>query len=81
MPETPNLSGSAKLYQERRLPAGRNTRRLPTPRSNLCDNLVHTIPLSPPFPTPDVLQRENDHPPDAGHTSPWPWGIGEEEIT
>lgn len=78
MPETPALSMSAKLYQERRIPGDRTTRRLPTPRSNLGRNLAHQIPLKPPHPTPEVLQRENDHPPDAHLTQPWPHG--EEEI-
>ncbi len=79
MPETPSLSQSAKLYQERFDPAGRTTRRLPSPRSNLEKNLVHRIPLKPPYPTPGVLQKEGDHPPDAGHTQPWLHG--EEEIS
>ncbi len=76
---TPPLSQSAKLYQERRIPQDRTTRRLPAPRSNLGMNLVHQIPLRPPFPTPAVLQLEGDHPPDAGLTKPWPHG--DEEIT
>ena len=79
MPTTPSLSKSAKLYQERHYPEGRITRRLPTPRSNLGRNLVHMIPLKPPFPTPEVLHDEDHKPPDAGNTQPWPYG--EEEVT
>lgn len=77
---TPRLSQSAKLFQERRIPGDRVTRRLPTPRTNLSQNLVHSIPLAPPYPTPDVLQQEGRHPPDAGETQPWPWQ-GREEIS
>jgi hypothetical protein len=77
---TPALSQSAKLYQERKLPEDRTTRRLPSPRSNMDSNLVHSIPLSPPSPTPEVLDRENNKPPDSGRTDPWPWGVGEEDI-
>lgn len=73
------VSRSAKLYQERRLPKGRTTRRLPTPRSNLSRNQVHQLPLDPPFPTPAVLQHEGGQPPDASLTTPWPHG--EAEIT
>lgn len=76
---TPKLSMSAKLFQERRDPEGRLTHRLPTPRSDLDRNLVHRIPLEPPYPTVDALQEHGGHPPDAGETSPWPWQ-GREEI-
>jgi len=79
MPDTPALSKSAKLFQERRIPGDRTTRRLPSPRSNLGRNLVHQLPLQPPNPTTCVLQQEGDHPPDAHLTKPWPHG--EEEIT
>ena len=78
MTTTPALSRSAKLFQERRTPDGRVTRRTPTPRSNLGSNLVHQLPLKPPNPITDTLQLEGDHPPDAGPTKPWPYG--EEEI-
>ena len=80
MPETPDLSKSAKLYQERRIPQDRTTRRLPSPRSDLDRNRVHSIPLSPPLPVPDALHQAGGKPPDAGHTSIWPWGQGEEDI-
>jgi hypothetical protein len=42
-------------------------------------NLVHTLPLAAPYPSPDVLQKRVQQPPDAGLTQPWPYG--EEEIT
>ena len=74
MPTTPALCRSAKLYQERRIPGDRTTRRLPSPRSDLGQNAVHNIPFAPPYPTPDVLQAEGDHPPDAHLTKPWPHG-------
>lgn len=77
---TPPLSMSAKLYQERKLPEDRTTRRLPSPRFDLEQNPIVTLSLSPPFPTPDALQVEGNHPPDAGVTEPWPWQ-GQEEIT
>lgn len=79
MTTTPPLSKSAKLFQERRIPKDRTTRRLPAPRANLGKNLVHRIPLKPPYPTTAVLQREGGQPPDAGLTQPWPFG--EQEIT
>lgn len=75
----PLLSQSAKLYQERRDPAGRLTQRLPSPRSDFDRNLVHRIPLGPPYPTVDVLLSHDTQPPDAGLTNPWPWQ-GKEEI-
>lgn len=77
---TPRLSMSAKLYQERRIPAGRLTRRLPSPRADLDRNLAHRIPLEPPYPTVDALHGQGTNPPDAGETAPWPWQ-GKEEIS
>lgn len=79
MDDTPTLSRSAKLYQERRLPGDRTTRRLPSPRFDPSRSPVHRLPLSPPFPTPAVLQKQDRQPPDAGLTRPWPYG--EEEVT
>jgi hypothetical protein len=70
----PRLSMSPKLYQERRLPADRETLRGPGPRSNFEQNKTRMVPLAPPLPTPDVLQLEGGHPPDAGLTAPWPHG-------
>jgi hypothetical protein len=79
MTTTPPLSRSAKLYQERHLPADRNTRRRPGPRSDLGRNRVHTIPLEPPLPTVQALHQEDVKPPDAGLTEPWAHGA--EELT
>lgn len=73
------VSRSPKLFQERRIPQDRTTRRLPAPRSNLDRNKVHQIPLKPPFPTPEVLLQQGGQPPDAGLTQIWPYG--EAEIT
>lgn len=73
------ISHSAQLFQERRIPTDRTTRRLPSPRSDMDANPVHQIPFKPPYPTPGVLQAQGGHPPDAGLTQPWPYG--EEEIT
>ena len=69
-----NVGKSAKLYQERRLPQDRNTRRRPGMRSDMSRNQVHFLPLAPPLPTPEVLQDEDNQPPDAGRTKPWPHG-------
>lgn len=73
------VSRSAKLFQERRIPQDRTTRRLPSPRSNMDNNKVHQIPLLPPYPTPDVIRAEGGQPPDGGLTKIWPYGA--EEIT
>lgn len=70
----PQLSKSPKLYQERRLPDDRLTQRAPGPRSDFDNNLTRQLPLVPPLPSPEVLQLEAGHPPDAGLTSPWPHG-------
>ncbi len=71
----PQLSRSPKLYQERRLPESRKTERGPGPRSDFDRNITRDIPLFPPLPTPEVLQAEGGHPPDAGGvTTPWPHG-------
>ena len=67
-----NMSQSAKLYQERRIPQDRITRRGPGPRADLSNNLVHTLTMLPPLALPEALQEENNHPPDAGNTKPWP---------
>jgi len=79
MGDTPRLSKSAKLYQERRAPEDVQTHRLPGPRLDLAHNPIHTIPISPPYPLPDALQMARNHPPDAGNTTPWPHG--EEELS
>lgn len=70
----PTISQSAKLYQERRLPADRTTLRGPGPRSDFDNNLTRALPLLPPLPTPEVLQWEGNQPPDAGLTAAWPHG-------
>jgi len=75
---TPSLSRSAKLFQERRVSAGRTTRRLPSPRSDLERNRARQLPLSPPYPIAAVALRERGHEPDSGLTKSWPYG--EEEI-
>jgi hypothetical protein len=78
---TPNLTRSAKLYQERRQPEHRNTRRHPGPHHDFGMNAAHRVPQRPPYPTISILQSQNDNEPDAGRTTPWPWGVeGEQEI-
>ena len=77
---TPPLSQSAVLFQERRIPQDRYTRRLPTIRSNLGRNLVHQIPLKPPKPWPEILHLEKDTTPDTGRTAPWPHGSEEVRV-
>jgi len=73
-----NISKSAKLYQERRLPQDRNTRRGPGPRSNFDQNKARALPLLPPLPTTEALRAEGGNPPDdLGLTTPWPHGSQE----
>ena len=74
------LSRSARLYQERRIPNDQLTLRRPGPRHCPAMNAVHSIPLSPPFPLPSVLRHGQQTTPDIGHTPPWPWLSGEETI-
>lgn len=78
---TPELSQSAKLYQERVEPAHRETRRQPNAHLDMAANAVHTMDMQPPYPTIDVLHATDDKPPDAGGTTPWPYGYTEEDIT
>lgn len=79
---TPELSQSAKLYQERKQPEHRETRRQPSPHLDLGENAVHTMDLHPPLPLIDVLHEEGNQPPGVGGGSEiWPWGVGEEEIS
>jgi hypothetical protein len=47
----------------------------------MADNAVHGMEMQPPYPTIDVLHAEDDKPPGAGGTDPWPHGFTEEEIT
>ena len=72
------LSMSARLYQERRLPDDQETLRGPGPRADLGRLMTHSLPMSPPLPLPEAVLAEDDQPPDAGHTRPFPHG--DEEI-
>jgi hypothetical protein len=71
---TPRLSRSPKLYQERKQPDHRTTRRYPALRHDLAINPAHALPMSPPLPTVPVLHAEDNKPPDAGLTEVWPHG-------
>lgn len=66
----PAISRSARLYQERRLPDDRTTRRLPSMRTNLSVHPLHRFPLKDPYPNPE--QMTTQQPPDASHTFVWP---------
>jgi len=78
---TPQLTKSAKLYQERRQPQHRNTRRHPGMHHDFDMNAANHLELRAPFPTIETLHIENDKPPDAGRTDIWPWGLsGEKEL-
>jgi len=68
------FSQSAKLYQERRLPADQETNRQPGPRLDLAHNQANFLTLWPPSPLPTVTQAENPQDPDAGLTGVWPFG-------
>lgn len=69
----PNISRSAKFYQERRQPAFQKTMRDPGFQINLAANLVHHIKLDPPFPAPNFCNNGNPVP-DTGLTQVWPYG-------
>lgn len=71
---TPPLSKSAKLYQERRIPGDRETRRKIGPRSNFDRALWHRLPLQPPFPLVPILRKTVSDTAIGGHTQPWPHG-------
>lgn len=77
---TPELSRSAKRYQELREPEHRTTRRRPSPHLDRRDNGAHSLEMKPPYPLYDVLHAEDDKPPESGLTSPWPHGYTEEDI-
>jgi len=77
---TPELSRSAKLYQEMREPEHRETHRQPNTHLALADNAANTMEMKPPYPTIDVLHAEDDKPPAAGATDLWPHGYTEEEL-
>lgn len=68
----PNISKSAKLYQERRQPDIRKTHRGPGPYLDLNSNLVNHLPLQPPLPRPDT--QINPTAPDSVQTQAWPFG-------
>jgi len=68
----PNISKSAKLYQERRQPDIRKTWRGPGPYLNLKDNLALNLKLQPPLPIPET--QINPAAPDNTKTEVWPFG-------
>jgi hypothetical protein len=68
------LSQSAKLYQERRAPDSRTTRRRPGSRIDLGSSKMHALPLTLPYPSPDAVRAETQHYPDGGRTELWPHG-------
>lgn len=78
---TMQLSRSLRLFQERRIPQDRMTMRLPGPRLDMQQNLVHSIPLTAPYPLPAVLAIEQRSTPDTGHTGIWPWPAGSVTLT
>lgn len=64
---------SAALFLERRgiFP----TRRHPVPSMVPAENAVHSYPLTPPHPDPDLLgATQGQPPPDRGQTEVWPHG-------
>ncbi len=66
---------SAKLYQERREPEHRNTRRGPGPRVELDQQEARHLKLEPPLPLPALLHDNNGTPPpDTTRTTVWPHG-------
>lgn len=72
----PSISNSAKLYQERR--GERATVRGPGPMLCPDDNLIHSLPLDPPFPPAGLVAESNGTPPpDQALTKPWPHGAKE----
>lgn len=73
-----DLSRSARLYQERRLPGDRTTRRLPALRTNLGLHPVHRATQSPPYPSPESISTPQ--PPDATATHVWPYQTIEEIV-
>lgn len=71
------IGRNGKLYQERKQPENRNTRRGPGPQWDPAQNTTHVIPLESPLPLPAFLDDTN--PPEAFKaTEPWP--NGEESI-
>jgi hypothetical protein len=78
MAGTPQLSFSAKLYQERRIPEDRPTRRRPGPKIEPRMNVVHDLPLNPPLPNPEAVYQETLGITPAGLTVPWVYGDKEQ---
>ena len=68
------ITQSAKLFQERRIPQDRTTRRTPGMRSRLASSKVHRLPLDPPFPWPDIERTNQSTKNDSGQTTVWPYG-------
>jgi len=68
----PQIGRTAKLYQERRMPAYMPTLRGPTPQLNLSDNPVNALPLEAPLPLTEF--QYNRKYVDGGKTLPWPSG-------
>ena len=72
----PQISRSAVLYQERKLPQDRPTLRGPGPRSDFDRNAAHFLTMTPPLPLPEILLIEGNQPPDSGRsTLVWPFGV------
>lgn len=68
----PNISKSAKLYQERRQSGIRKTWRGPGPYLDLASNLANYLPLQPPLPAPET--QIDPTAPDSVKTQVWPFG-------
>jgi hypothetical protein len=68
----PNISKSAKLYQERRQPDIRKTYRGPGPYVDLWANKAHHLDLAPPLPAPET--KIDTAAPDSTRTTVWPFG-------
>jgi len=75
------IARSAKLYQERRQPQFNTTRRAPGPRYAQGVGLFHSFRLQPPYPPATAKLAQDQQPPDAGATTPWPHGVSEAEIS
>lgn len=81
------LSRSAKLYQERRQPEHRTTRRTPGLHQDVALNAARRVALHPPHPSPQRLRAAEPGccdlpgqaagPPDGGLTTPWLHGSEE----
>lgn len=67
------ITKSAKNYQERRQPEYQPTQRAPGLQFAPQENMVHKLTLEPPFPSPDLTQKNSTGPDSAG-TQVWPYG-------